>query len=81
MHPNSQLAFSDGSSLTRQEQFVLEQAAAGEIADLEQEFGGAEEGRQEGRRYSPFYLYLVSVPEDLRLDNDPHRPGCRLYQA
>ena len=25
----------------------------------------------EGHRYLPFYLYLVAVPEDLRLDNDP----------
>jgi len=35
----------------------------------------------EGHRYFPFYLYLVAIPEDLRLGADPHRPGCRLYQA
>lgn len=89
MRPNPQFALSDGSPLTPQEQFVLKQAAAGEIADLEQKFGGAEEERRLRASFLeellsgdfPFYLYLVAVPEDLRLDNDPHRPGCCLYQA
>jgi|GEM_PF-1272205 hypothetical protein len=89
MRPNPQFALSDGSPLTRQEHFVLKQAASVEIADLEQKFGGAEEERRLRARFLeklltgdfPFYLYLVAVPEDLRLDNDPHHPGCCLYQA
>ncbi len=37
---------SDGSSLTRQERFVLKHLVAGTIADLKQEFGEAETDRQ-----------------------------------
>ena len=46
MVPKQQFTLSDGSPLTRQESFVLRQVAAGEIADLKQEFGEAEEDRR-----------------------------------
>lgn len=45
MRPEPWLTLSDGSILTRQEQFVLRQVAAGKIADLKQHFGEAEEDR------------------------------------
>ena len=45
------LTLSDGSILTRQEQFVLRQVAEGEIADLKQEFGEAEEDRRLRARF------------------------------
>ncbi len=46
MDPKTEITLSDGSPLTPQEQFVLKQAAAGEIADLKQEFGDAEDKRR-----------------------------------
>ena len=51
MRPRQWLTLSDGSILTRQEQFVLRQVAAGEIADLKQEFGEAEEDRRLRARF------------------------------
>ncbi len=47
----SWLTLSDGSILTRQEQFVLQQVAKGEIADLKQEFGEAESDRRLRARF------------------------------
>ena len=49
--PEPWLTLSDGSILTRQEQFVLRQVAKGEIADLKQEFGEAEEDRRLRARF------------------------------
>ncbi len=50
--PSTQwLTLSDGSILTRQEQFVLKQVKAGEIADLKQEFGEAEADRRLRARF------------------------------
>ena len=51
MPANQWLTLSDGSILTRQEQFVLRQVADGEIADLKQEFGEAEEDRRLRARF------------------------------
>ena len=51
MRPEPWLTLSDGSILTRQEQFVLRQVAKGEIADLKQEFGEAEEDRRLRARF------------------------------
>ena len=51
MRPEPWLTLSDGSILTRQEQFVLRQVAAGEIADLKQEFGEAEEDHRLRARF------------------------------
>ncbi len=42
MPPKPWLTLRDGSILTRQETFVLQQVEAGEIADLKKEFGEAE---------------------------------------
>ncbi|MCL4501200.1 MAG: pentapeptide repeat-containing protein, partial [Deltaproteobacteria bacterium] len=44
--PQQWLTLSDGSILTRQEQYVLRQVAAGEIADLKKAFGEAEADRR-----------------------------------
>ena len=51
MPPKQWLTLSDGSILTRQEQFVLRQVANGEIADLKQEFGVVEEDRRLRARF------------------------------
>ncbi|MFI5330198.1 MAG: hypothetical protein ACHQ2F_04070 [Desulfobaccales bacterium] len=51
MTPKQWLTLSDGSILTRQEQFVVRQVAAGEIADLKQEFGEAEVDRRLRARF------------------------------
>lgn len=51
MRPSHWLTLTDGSILTRQEQFVLRQVAAGEIADLKQQFGEAEEARRLRARF------------------------------
>ena len=51
MRPKPWLTLSDGSPLTRQEQYVLRQVAAGEIADLKQEFGEAEADRRLRARF------------------------------
>jgi len=51
MRPKQQFTLSDGSPLTRQEQFVLRQVAAGEIADLKKEFGEAEAERRLRARF------------------------------
>lgn len=45
MPPKPWLTLSDGSILTRQEQFVLRQVAAGEVADLKQEFSEVQADR------------------------------------
>ncbi|MGB7911834.1 MAG: hypothetical protein WCF59_06380 [Desulfobaccales bacterium] len=75
MDPKTEIKLSDGSPLTPQEQFVLKQAAAGEIADLEQEFGGAEEGRRLRARFL----------EELLTGDLPgaqiHRRGLRIRHA
>lgn len=51
MRPKQLFTLTDGSPLTRQESFVLRQVAKGEIADLKQEFGEAEEGRRLRARF------------------------------
>jgi hypothetical protein len=51
MRRNPWLSLSNGSILTRQEQYVLRQVAKGEIADLKQEFGEAEEERRLRARF------------------------------
>ena len=51
MRPRTEFTLSDGSPLTPQEQFVLKQAASGEIADLKEKFGGAEEERRLRARF------------------------------
>ncbi len=51
MCPRPCSILADGSPLTPQENFVLRQVAQGEIADLEQEFGDAEENRQLRARF------------------------------
>jgi uncharacterized protein YjbI with pentapeptide repeats len=75
MPSNSRFALSDGSPLTRQEHFVLEQAAAGEIADLEKAFGGGEEERRLRARFL----------EELLSGDLPgvqiHRRGVRISHA
>ncbi|MGA7579547.1 MAG: hypothetical protein ACLQUW_09245 [Desulfobaccales bacterium] len=75
MDPKTEITLCDSSPLSRQEQFVLKQAAAGEIADLKQEFGDAEEGRR---------LRAVFL-EDLLTGDLPgvriHRRGVRISSA
>ena len=75
MDPETEIKLSDGSLLTPQEQFVLKQAAAGEIAHLNQEFGGAEEGRR----------LRAGFLEDLLTGDSPgvriHRRGVRISHA
>ncbi len=51
MRPMRRFALSDGSSLTRQERFVLKHVVAGTIADLKQEFGEAEADRRLRARF------------------------------
>ncbi len=51
MPPKQWLTLSDGSILTRQEQFVLGRVANGETADLKQEFGEAEADRRLRARF------------------------------
>lgn len=51
MRPSQWLNLSDGSILSRQEQFVLRQVAKGEIADLKEEFGETEEERRLRARF------------------------------
>jgi hypothetical protein len=75
MCPRTEFTLSDGSPLTPQEQFVLKQAAAGEIADLEQEFGGAEEERRLRARFLE-ELLSGDLPE-VRV----HRRGVRIRHA
>ncbi|MGP8051135.1 MAG: hypothetical protein ACLPYB_11060 [Desulfobaccales bacterium] len=75
MHPDSHLALSDGSLLTAPEHFVLKQAAAGEIADLQQEFGGGEEERR--LRAGFLEELLCGDLPGVRL----HRRGVRISRA
>jgi hypothetical protein len=51
MPPKQQFTLADGAPLTRQESFVLRQVAAGEIADLKQQFGEAEADRRLRARF------------------------------
>ncbi len=69
------MALSDGSLLTAPEHFVLKQAAAGEIADLQQEFGGGEEERR--LRAGFLEELLCGDLPGVRL----HRRGVRISRA
>ncbi len=75
MTPKPWLTLSDGSILTRQEQFVLRQVANGEIADLKQEFGEAEADRRLRARFLEELLTgeLKGV--------EVHRRGVRIKYA
>ncbi len=75
MRPRTEFTLSDGSPLTPQEQFVLKQAAAGEIADLKEEFGGAEEERRLRARFLE-ELLAGDLP-GVRV----HRRGVRIRHA
>jgi hypothetical protein len=75
MTPKQWLTLSDGSILTRQEQFVLRQVAAGEIADLKQEFGEAEEDRRLRARF--LEELLTGELKVVRV----HRRGVRIKNA
>jgi hypothetical protein len=73
--PRQSPTLQDGSSLTRQEEFVLKQAASGEIADLKQEFGAAEERR----RLRALFLEELLTGELPGVE--VHRRGVRIIQA
>ncbi len=75
MPPKQWLTLSDGSILTRQEQFVLRQVAAGEIADLKQEFGEAEEDRRLRARF--LEELLTGELQGVKI----HRRGVRIRQC
>ena len=75
MRPRTEFTLSDGSPLTPQEHFVLEMVAAGEIADMEEEFGDVEEERRLRARFLE-ELLSGDLP-GLRV----HRRGVRLSQA
>jgi uncharacterized protein YjbI with pentapeptide repeats len=75
MRPRTEFTLSDGSPLTPQEQFVLKQAAAGEIADLKEKFGDAEENRRLRARFLE-ELLTGDLP-GVRM----HRRGVRISQA
>jgi uncharacterized protein YjbI with pentapeptide repeats len=75
MTPRTDYTLSDGSPLSAPEHFVLKQAAAGEIADLQQEFGDVEDKRRLRARFLE-ELLTGDLP-GVRL----HRRGVRISRA
>lgn len=75
MPPRTERTLSDGSPLTPQEQFVLEQAGAGEVADLQEKFGTAEEDRRLRARF--LEELLTGALPGPRV----HRRGVKIRQA
>ena len=73
--PQQLFTLSDGSPLTRQENFVLRQVAKGEIADLKQEFGEAEADRRLRARF--LEELLTGIMQGVKI----HRRGVRVVNA